>query len=86
MLEQNSVFTPETDPLKQVIDQRYRMDETACVESMLKEAALPDDLFMAVQDKARVLVRVERERVVGVEPSVVGVASFTRLPYTDHGN
>jgi RHH-type proline utilization regulon transcriptional repressor/proline dehydrogenase/delta 1-pyrroline-5-carboxylate dehydrogenase len=62
MLEQNSVFTTESDPLKQAIDKRYRMDETACVEVLLKEAELPNDLFMAVQDRARVLVAKVREK------------------------
>lgn len=62
MLELNSAFKPESDPLKQAIDQRYRMDETACVELLLKEAALPNDLFQAVQDRARVLVTKVRQK------------------------
>lgn len=44
------------------IDNRYRMDETACVQELLKEAALPPDLFGAVQEKARILVSKVREK------------------------
>ncbi|MGE3320211.1 MAG: bifunctional proline dehydrogenase/L-glutamate gamma-semialdehyde dehydrogenase PutA [Candidatus Berkiella sp.] len=44
------------------IDNRYRMDETACVQELLKDAKLPQPLFHAVQEKARGLVSKVRQK------------------------
>lgn len=54
MIEVNKAF--------HAIDNRYRMDETACVQELLKEASLSPELFSKVQAKARVLVERVREK------------------------
>jgi len=53
---------PEPDLLRRAIEGAYRADETACVEMLLDEAALPRDARARVAETARTLVEVIRSR------------------------
>ncbi len=53
---------PEPDLLRGAIEGAYRVDETACVEMLLDEAALPRDARGRVADTARRLVGEIRRR------------------------
>jgi RHH-type proline utilization regulon transcriptional repressor/proline dehydrogenase/delta 1-pyrroline-5-carboxylate dehydrogenase len=53
---------PSPDPLRAAIRALHRADETACVEELLRRAALPSDALDRVADTARRLVRAVRHR------------------------
>ncbi|MDZ7828037.1 MAG: bifunctional proline dehydrogenase/L-glutamate gamma-semialdehyde dehydrogenase PutA [Halofilum sp. (in: g-proteobacteria)] len=58
-------FHPVSDPLREEIQRHYRMDEAACMESLLESLDLPQDRKQRIEDQARELVKGVRAGRVG---------------------
>ncbi len=57
----NSEFDLVRDKLRQTINSHYRLDETLCVNEILKGATLPEAFMASVQAKAKVLIEQVRK-------------------------
>lgn len=58
-------MTTSLEQIREQMTTAYRMDETACIEHLLPQATMPDDMLQAIQARAHALVMEVRKQRIG---------------------